>query len=163
MFMLEFDKFSGVYKLTSKQWIDASLDEVWDYFSNPRNLQALTPDDLDFNILSNPSENMNEGDIITYKIQILPLIKTKWITEIKSVNTLRSFVDEQRTGPYKMWHHRHTFIAKDNGVLMTDEVHFMLPFGLLSRPFFPIFIQPKLKKIFEFRYLKVLEIFKQEQ
>ena len=158
--MLRFDSYSGLYKLTSTQWVKAPLDDVWDYFSNPKNLQSLTPDDLDFKILTNPNDVMGEGDIIAYKIQLLPLVKTKWITEIKSVEVLRSFVDEQRTGPYKMWHHRHTFEAKDGGTLMTDEVHFMLPLGFLSRPLYRLFIMPKLKGIFKFRASKVNEIFK---
>lgn len=158
--MVKFESYSGLYKLVSTQWIDSSLDEVWDYFSNPKNLQSMTPDDLNFEILSNPSSVMQEGDVIAYKIQILPFVKVKWVTEIKSVSTLNSFVDEQRTGPYKMWHHRHSFESKDGGTLITDEVHFMLPLGFLSRPFYPIFIKPKLKKIFNFRVLRIIDVFK---
>ncbi|MCH2230746.1 MAG: SRPBCC family protein [Crocinitomicaceae bacterium] len=158
--MVTIENYSGLYKLTSNQLIDAPLDKVWDYFSNPVNLQSLTPSDLSFEIQSLPRGSMKEGDIISYKIQIFPFIKTNWVTEIKSVELLRCFVDEQRYGPYKMWHHRHTFIAKGEKTEMIDEVHFKLPFGLVSSILYLPYIKPKLLGIFNYRFERVNEIFK---
>lgn len=160
--MVKIENYSGLYKLTSTQVVNAPLDRVWDYFSNPANLEGLTPDDLKFEIKSLPRGGMTSGDIISYKIQIFPFFKTNWVTEIKSVEMLRSFVDEQRFGPYKMWNHRHTFIAKGNQTEMIDEVHFKLPLGFLATPFFNSYIKPKLMGIFNYRFERVNQIFKSE-
>lgn len=143
-------RYSGIYRLESRQLIQQPLDIVWDYFSRPENLQELTPKDLDFTILSPLEAQMYPGQIIVYKIGILPMLKSTWVTEITHVEENVSFVDEQRFGPYTLWHHRHAFQETAEGIVMTDIVHFKLPFGVTGRLFYPL-IRKKLFKIFKFR------------
>lgn len=156
--MIQITKHSNVYRLDSQQLIHQTLDTVWEYFSMPANLQELTPNDLDFNILSPSEQMMFEGQIIIYKIGIFPLLKSTWVTEITQVQDRNYFIDEQRFGPYALWHHRHSFVETDEGVLMKDTVHFKLPFGVIGRLFYP-FIKNKLFKIFKFRFERVEHLF----
>lgn len=157
--MVTIERKSGVYVLRAEQVLNTQLDVAWEFFSNPSNLQKITPKELDFEIVSIPGEQMREGDIITYRIGIFPLVKTNWVTEIKSVIDLNSFIDEQRFGPYTFWHHRHTFQQNDNGVLMVDEIHFRPPFWIFSKFTINLFLAPKLKKIFAFRALEIEKYF----
>ena len=150
---------SGVYCLRSEQYISVSIEKAWEFFSQPTQLEVMTPSDMHFNITSTDVAPMFEGQIITYRIQIFPLFSTNWVTEITHVEHQRAFVDEQRFGPYKMWHHRHSFTPRGNGVNMTDEIHFKLPLGCLGRLAYPIIVKPKLKKIFAFRRQKLMELF----
>ena len=94
---------------------------------------------------------MYEGQIITYRIRVAPAVKVTWVTEIKCVDEGRSFVDEQRFGPYKFWHHRHSFEAVDGGVLMRDKVHYALPFGIFGAIAHGIFVRRKVERIFRSR------------
>lgn len=141
-----------VYELTQEQFLPITPIQAWDFFSNPKNLNEITPDSMGFQITSNPDEEMYNGQIITYKIKILPGIKSTWVTEIKAVDTLKSFIDEQRFGPYKFWHHKHTFHEVDGGVKMTDKIYYALPFGLLGRIVHYLFVRNKLHQIFSYRY-----------
>ena len=152
-------KLSGVYELKTSQLIHAPLEEVWDFFSKPKNLEKITPENLSFHIQSQLSAEMNEGDIISYKIKIFPLVKSNWVTEIKSVNKLRFFIDEQRIGPYKVWHHRHTFKSTEKGTFMTDEIHFIPPFKLFSKFLVKYAIEPRLIEIFKYRMKMVDKLF----
>lgn len=144
-------KHSGVYSFRTTQLLPISLEEAWNFFSTPQNLQKLTPENLDFKITSPELGPVHQGQIITYGIKIVPLFRTNWVTEITHVEPLRMFVDEQRFGPYKLWHHKHTFEAREDGVLMTDEVHFKLPFSLVAPLAFRLFVQKKLTTIFTYR------------
>jgi ligand-binding SRPBCC domain-containing protein len=152
-------KRSGVYELKTSQLIQAPLHEVWDFFSKPENLEKITPEKMSFTVDSDVSNEMKEGDIISYKIKIFPFIKSNWVTEIKSVSTLQFFIDEQRVGPYKVWHHRHTFTTTDKGTLMTDEIHFNPPFKLFSNLLVKYSIQPRLVEIFNYRMNIINQIF----
>ena len=134
---MQFQKHSGLYTLTTKQVIPATMDVVWKFFSNPGNLNKLTPGDV--------------GQIITYRIKLFPLYSVNWVTEITQVKDRHFFIDEQRFGPYAMWHHEHIFEAAANGVLMTDRITFKLPYGIFGRMAYPIFIKKKLTNIFQFR------------
>lgn len=156
---MEIKKLAGIYQLKTTQFVDAPIEEVWDFFSKPANLETITPDNLNFSIRSETSDVMRGGDIISYKIQIFPLIKSSWLTEIKHVEHQRAFVDEQRIGPYKIWHHRHTFEATDGGTLMTDEIHFLPPFPKLSGFLVHLMIKPKLIEIFSHRKVVVDQLF----
>jgi len=153
------DKVSGVYVLRSKQLINADINTVWDYFSTPQNLEKITPDDLSFKITSGVQDKMYPGQLITYKIGILPLITSNWVTEISQVKQGSYFIDEQKFGPYKYWHHTHKFTSVDEGVEMEDVVYFKLPFGVLGNLAYKMFVKSKLTKIFEFRYQHVESIF----
>ena len=140
-----------IHTLSQEQFLPISLDEAWDFFSSPRNLDEITPDELGFKIVYQPGEKMYEGQIIEYKVKIAPAIWVPWVTEIKTVSDRKSFFDEQRFGPYKFWHHMHSFEEKDGGVLMKDLVHYALPLYPFGEFADGLFVRPKLERIFGFR------------
>lgn len=143
---------SGIYILTATQLLPVTIKEAWEFFSSPKNIQAITPANVNFKITSGAEGKAYEGKIITYKIQLLPFIKNNWVTEITIVKEERLFVDEQRSGPYAIWHHEHHFEVAEKGVLMKDIVTYKLPLGFLGRLVAGRIIKNKLKEIFEFRY-----------
>lgn len=153
-------KQSGIYTLTSEQVLPVSLAEAWDFFTHPNNLDKITPQELKFEITNNPPHKTYLGQIITYRIGVLPLIKNNWVTEITHFEDRKFFVDEQRFGPYAMWHHQHHFEETEDGkVKMTDIVNFKLPFGVLGDALASGFVTNKVKFIFESRYRILLDIF----
>lgn len=145
-------------KRVSKLPID--LQTAWNFFSNPKNLKEITPEYMGFNITSAFfKEKMYPGMVITYKVTPLLTIPMRWMTEITQVKENEYFIDEQRVGPYKIWHHQHHFKAIEGGVEMTDIIDYVIPFGFLGRLLEPIVVQPKLKEIFNFREKRVKELF----
>ncbi|MGE5431589.1 MAG: SRPBCC family protein [Syntrophomonadaceae bacterium] len=140
-----------VYRLESKQVLPIGKNECWKFFSDPGNLQKMTPPELDFKIQTELSEKMYPGQIIIYRIKIFPLIYVTWVTEITHVTDYEFFIDEQRFGPYKFWHHQHIFREVSQGIEMTDRVHYAIPFGLMGRIMNSLVIKKKLNKIFSFR------------
>lgn len=152
-------KQSGIYTLTSEQILPISLEKAWEFFTLPTNLDKITPKEMEFRITNNPPNKTYKGQIITYKIGILPGISSNWITEITQLEDQQFFVDEQRFGPYAMWHHEHHFEELADGkVLMTDIVNFKMPFGILGDFFAGKLVRDKVKFIFESRYT-ILEKF----
>ena len=150
----------AVHSLRAVQKIPISLERAWDFFSDPANLPSLTPSTLSFEIISRyHGTKMYPGQIIEYKVAPLAGIKLYWMTEITHVVDKVFFVDEQRYGPYAMWHHQHHFKEIDGGVEMTDLVHYKNPVGLLGELVNPVIVRPKLKGIFEYRFSKVNELF----
>ena len=145
--------------INHEQFIPISLEQAWEFFSNPKNLGKLTPSDIGFEIIYNSSNSMYAGQIICYKIGILPFVKIKWVTEITQVVNKVRFVDDQRIGPYKLWHHTHEFRETDGGIMMKDSVHYALPYGLLGKIAHLIFVRKKLKQIFDYRKTAVEELF----
>ena len=154
--MINITKHSGIYTLKVKQNLKMSLDDAWNYFSNPSNLSEITPTKMGFNITSEKSDFMYVGQIISYKVSPLLGLKMNWVTEITHINDKIFFVDEQRFGPYTMWHHEHLFTEIGDKTEITDKVSFKLPFGFLGRLFAPVIVIPQLKKIFNHR-IEVLE------
>jgi len=148
---VEFFEHSGLYSLHTEQFLPITLDEAWHFFSTPQNLQKLTPQDLDFKITSPKLHGIYQGQMITYNIKVFPVFPSKWVTEITSVEDRKFFIDEQRFGPYKLWHHQHHFEEIEGGVIMRDIIHFKLPFALLAPLAYKIFIKKKLRKIFTYR------------
>ena len=140
-----------LYTLEQEQLLPIGIEEAWEFFSSPANLNEITPADLGFEITSPPEPRMYDGQIITYRVRIAPLIHVPWVTEIKCVDEGRSFIDEQRFGPYKFWHHRHTFEATPGGTLMRDKIHYALPFGPLGTIAHALFVRRKLQWIFRYR------------
>ena len=152
---------SKVYTIKTVQKIPISLEEAWDFFSKPSNLAAITPDNLGFNIISKyHGERMYPGQIIEYTVKPVLGIPLYWMTEITHVEDHKYFVDEQRFGPYSMWHHQHHFKQVEGGVEMTDIVTYVLPLGILGRLVHPWLVKPKLEQIFAYRFAKVEAIFK---
>ena len=150
----------GFYQLYTKQEIPASIEEVWDFISSPENLKKITPPSMGFNITSDlKNKKMYPGMIISYKVSPLLGIKTTWVTEITHVKEKEYFVDEQRVGPYTMWHHEHFIEPTKKGVLMSDIVSYQPPFGILGSIANSFLIRKKLNDIFEFRSQAVENIF----
>jgi ligand-binding SRPBCC domain-containing protein len=147
---------SKVYSIKTVQKIPVSLETAWDFFSKPDNLKDITPSNLGFNILSkHHGDKMYAGQIIEYKVSPILGIPLYWMTEITHVEDQKYFVDEQRFGPYCMWHHQHHFKAIDGGVEMTDIVHYKLPLWFLGDIANAIMVKSQLRGIFNYRYKTV--------
>ncbi len=151
---------SKVYSFKTVQQIPISLDDAWDYFSNPANLANITPDGMGFRTISKfHGDTMYAGQVIEYKVAPLLGIPLYWMTEITHVEDKKYFVDEQRYGPYSMWHHQHHFKAVEGGVEMIDIVHYKLPLWLLGDIANTLFVEKQLSGIFDYRFKKVEELF----
>lgn len=148
-----------VHLLEREQCLPIPLEEAWGFFSTPSNLNEITPDDLGFRITSRLAGEMYEGQIITYRVKVAPLVWVPWVTEIKCVDPGRSFIDEQRFGPYKFWHHRHFFEEVPGGVRMVDTVHYALPLGPMGGVAHALFVRRKLGWIFDYRKRVLAERF----
>ena len=161
--MITFRSHSGIYTLESAQHLNITMEQAWDFFSSPRNLSVITPPHMGFDITSGATEKMFPGQIITYKVAPFPGIRTNWVTEITHVSKGKFFVDEQRFGPYRMWHHVHRFEQTADGVLMTDQVSYKLPLGVLGRFAHALFVKRQLSQIFGYRETRLEELFKVEK
>ena len=148
-----------LHLLEREQVLPVSLGDAWDFFSSPANLDSITPAELGFEITSPPAGEMFEGQIITYRVRIAPALWVDWVTEIKAVQPRRAFIDEQRFGPYRFWHHRHSFEEVPGGVRMTDTVHYALPFPPFGEIGHGLFVRPKLERIFDFRKQELVRRF----
>ena len=150
----------GFYQLYRTQKIPASIDEVWDFISAPANLKKITPDYMGFDITSrNLPLKMHPGMIIGYRVSPMFGIKMTWVSEITHVSEKEFFVDEQRIGPYRIWHHQHRIEALDKGVLMTDLITYQPPMGIFGKVANSLFIRKKLVEIFEYRKKVLIQIF----
>jgi ligand-binding SRPBCC domain-containing protein len=148
-----------IYRLHTHQNLPISVDEAWEFLSDPKNLKTITPNYMGFNILSGADRKMFAGQIIQYIVTPVAGIPTKWVTEITHVKDKKFFVDEQRFGPYSLWHHKHFIKAIPGGVEMEDIIDYKLPMGILGQLAHPIIVKPKLKEIFDYRYQKLIELF----
>lgn len=161
--MITIKKHSGIYTLETTQEIDIPIREAWSFFSSPNNLEKITPSEMGFKITSEVDKKAYAGQIITYKVGILPGIKSNWVTEITHVENESFFIDEQRFGPYKMWHHEHWFYSQTNGkTLMKDKISYKIPLGFLGHLAQTLFIKKQLITIFEHRF-KTLETYFDEK
>ncbi len=150
----------AAHSLKTVQKIPVSLDKAWDFFSNPANLQAITPTNMGFNVISqHHGDTMYTGQLIEYTVKPLLGVPLYWMTEITHVKDKEYFIDEQRFGPYSLWHHQHHFKAIEGGVEMTDIIHYKIPLGMLGRIANQLFIKKKVEGIFDYRYKKVEELF----
>ena len=129
------------------------------YKVSPKNLKTITPDYMSFDILSGADRKMFPGQIIQYIVTPILGIKTKWVTEITHVVEDEYFVDEQRFGPYSLWHHKHFIKEIEGGVEMEDIIDYKIPFGWLGQLMHPILVKPKLDEIFAYRKKKLIELF----
>lgn len=139
------------HRLTRSQFLPITLEQAWPFFSTPRNLEAITPDFLNFRVTSPVPDDIYSGLIITYKIAAVGGIPMTWVTEIKHVVPLQRFVDEQRIGPFRFWFHEHRFSAVDGGITMEDIVHYAMPWGWLGNLVHAVFVRRRLNAIFDFR------------
>jgi ligand-binding SRPBCC domain-containing protein len=148
-----------IYTLHTKQNLPITLKEAWEFLSNPKNLKTITPDYMGFKTLSGDDRPMFAGQIIQYIVTPVLGIPTKWVTEITHVENLNYFVDEQRFGPYSLWHHKHFIKEIPGGVEMEDIVDYKVPMGILGQMVHPFLVKPKLNEIFEYRKNKLIELF----
>ena len=147
-----------VYRFARNQKIPIDKNEAWKFLSDPNNLKTITPDYMGFDILEKENTKMYSGQIIKYIVTPIFGIKMNWVTEITHVKDFEYFVDEQRFGPYKFWHHKHLIKEIKGGVEMIDILDYALPFGFAGR-FFNLIIKTKLNEIFNYRRDKLIEIF----
>ncbi len=153
-----------IYSLHREQLLPVSISDAWDFFSSAGNLPKITPRDMDFRIVSAPDDTpIRNGMLISYTLRPLFSIPVKWTTEIKDVQAPDMFIDTQLHGPYKLWEHKHTFTAVENGVLMTDDVRYALPLGIIGQVAHSLFVKKKLQQIFDFRATTLGELFKRKK
>lgn len=151
---------SKVYSFKTVQKIPIGLDKAWDFFSNPANLQEITPGNLGFKIISkHHGDKMYAGQVIEYQVSPVLGIPLYWMTEITHVKDREYFVDEQRYGPYSMWHHQHHFKIIEGGVEMADIIHYRLPLWFLGDIANSLFVKKQLQQIFDYRFKRVEEVF----
>ncbi len=150
----------ATYSFQTKQCIPISIEQAWDFFSSPANLQRITPAEMGFEIISRfHGLRMYPGQLIEYKVRPLLGMPVYWMTEITQVQEPLYFIDQQRFGPYALWHHQHHFKAIPGGVEMTDIIHYRIPFGPLGDLANWLFVKKKLEGIFQFRYKVVEDLF----
>lgn len=150
---------SGVHLIKQVQQLPISVEEAWHFFSQPKNLAVITPEHLNLKFTNEVyGEEIYPGQIITYSVKPLLGIPLFWMTEITHVERLKFFVDEQRKGPYALWHHQHHFKAMNGGTEMTDIIHYRLPLGVLGTIGLPI-VKKQLTQIFDYRKQKTDELF----
>ena len=149
-----------MHKLEQTQFLPISLDTAWNFFATPKNLNEVTPTDMVFEITSNLPDKMYEGLMITYKIRPMLNIPINWCTEITHIKEREFFVDEQRLGPYNIWHHEHHFKESDGGVLMTDLLHYDIGKSIFGWIAGELFVHKKVKEIFSYRYQVLEKYFK---
>ena len=149
-----------IYQLEKKQKLPGTIENVWNFISSPHNLKKISPSYMGFEIISNNlPEKMYPGMIISYKISPFLGIKLTWVTEITHVKEMEFFVDEQRIGPYSIWHHQHKIEPIENGVLMSDIVTYKPPFGIVGLVSNQLFIKTQLERIFNFRETALENLF----
>ncbi|WP_284463620.1 SRPBCC family protein [Chryseobacterium sp.] len=149
-----------MYRLYREQQLNCNIEKAWDFFSSPHNLSEITPESMNFVVLSDvQDEAIFKGMKIDYTVSPVLGIPMRWKTVISQVEDYKSFTDFQKEGPYKHWNHFHEFIPNDNGVLMKDTVDYELPMGVLGKMAHQLFVKQKLKSIFDFRYRVLNDLF----
>jgi ligand-binding SRPBCC domain-containing protein len=141
----------NIHVLEQEQVLPITPEEAWSFFSAPRNLDSITPPDCGFRLVAGGDDRLHDGQILTYRIRLAPLIEVSWVTEIRSVDPGRSFIDEQRFGPFKFWHHRHVIEAVNHDTRIHDRVHYAMPFGPLGEIVHALSVRRRLEQIFRHR------------
>ncbi|MEO6611607.1 MAG: SRPBCC family protein [Chitinophagaceae bacterium] len=150
----------AAHSIKAVQKIPISLEKAWAFFSNPANLQKITPPGMGFKVVSkHHGDNMYAGQIIEYRLKPLLGVPVYWMTEITRIKDQDYFIDEQRFGPYRMWHHQHHFSPLEGGVEMRDIVHYRIPLWLTGGLANFLVVKRQLKNIFQYRFRKVEELF----
>ena len=150
----------SLHHLKSTQKLPISLEKAWTFFSSPANLKEITPDYMGFKVTSEGADApMFAGMIISYIVTPILNIPLEWVTEITHVKDHEYFIDQQRFGPYSMWHHRHSFKSIEGGVEMTDVLHYKVPFGFIGDIANSLFVKNKVNEIFDYRTKKLEELF----
>lgn len=148
-----------IYTIHTKQNLPITLKEAWNFLSDAKNLKEITPNYMGFEIITDDQKSIYPGKIIQYRLTPMMGIYLKWVTEITHVKDYSYFVDEQRFGPYSFWHHKHFIKEINGGVEMEDIVDYKIPMGVIGELLHPLLVKPKLNEIFEYRRVKLIEIF----
>ncbi len=149
-----------VYRKEERTLIPVGKDEAWEFFSNPLNLDALTPASMAFsNVYPLDAPEVYPGMLIVHRVSPVPLVKLTWVTEITHVLPGERFVDEQRHGPFALWHHIHEFESTDEGTLVRDILYYALPLGFLGRIAHSLQVKGQIEEIFAYRKARMKEIF----
>ena len=148
-----------IYTLHKTQKLPISVDEAWEFLSHPKNLRIITPAKMSFDIISGADRPIYAGQILQYKVTPMMGIRTKWVSEIKSIVPKKYFVDEQLYGPYSLWHHKHFIREIEGGVEMEDIIDYKIPLGILGQMIHPLLVKPRLEEIFNYRQKKLVELF----
>jgi ligand-binding SRPBCC domain-containing protein len=150
----------AVHKLVSELYIPASVPLVWAFFCAPSNLQCLTPHYMKMRVTSGELPAViYAGQIITYKVSPLLGVPISWTTEITHVEPGRRFVDDQRRGPFKLWHHQHLFEPHGSGTSMIDIVHYEIPLWIAGEIAHRLFVRRQIEEIFEYRRRMIEQCF----
>lgn len=146
------------HTLRREQWISRPIEEVFAFFADAYNLEEITPPWLGFRILSTAPGPVSEGSEIRYRLRLhgLPIY---WRTEIRKWDAPFRFVDVQRSGPYKLWHHTHRFEAHGDRTKMIDIVRYKLPLGVLGRIVHALKVRRDVRQIFDYRRQRIQELF----
>ncbi len=150
-----------IHRLIREQFVPGDPATLWAFFASPHNLTKITPPNMAFQIIGGVSPRMYAGQMIEYRVGVMPGIRLRWLTEITHVAEGEYFVDEQRIGPYRLWHHEHLFTesADGNGVSMTDRVTYDVGWGWAGEVMHALWIRRQLEKIFDYRIQRVNELF----
>ena len=154
-----FTNIMKIFKIHTKQHLPITIEEGWSFLSNPKNLSTITPDYMKFKITDCDLRSVYQGQIIQYIVRPIMNIPLKWVTEITHVVHEKYFVDEQRFGPYSLWHHKHFIKEIENGIEMEDVIHYKIPGGIFGEFLNSLFISKQLNEIFEYRKNKLIKIF----
>lgn len=147
-----------IYIFHKTLFLEVTKEVAWDFLSNPENLVKLTPGHMKMEILSGHEKPLYAGQMIRMRVSPIPSYRSTWVSEITQLAEGSYFVDEQRSGPYSMWHHQHHVNQVDGGVEIEDIIHYRVPFGWLGRLLHPVFIKPQLNKVFDYRTKKLKEL-----
>jgi ligand-binding SRPBCC domain-containing protein len=150
---------ASLNRFACRQRLALALPDAWEFFSRPENLVRITPPNLGFEVTSALPERMYAGMIVTYRVQPFGGLRVTWVTEITQVREPEFFVDEQRSGPYRLWHHQHQFRVIDGGVEMTDLVHYQMPFGRLGDLLAGGVVARRVAAIFAYRQQVLAQLF----
>lgn len=146
-------------RLEFTSFIPVPIEKAWEFFSSPANLSVITPPEMGFFITTPPAKEMYEGMIITYKVTPVARIRMNWVTEITRIKPMDFFVDEQRLGPYKIWHHEHHFRKVEGGVEMRDILFYHVGWGVFGKIADALFVKRRVMEIFSFREQKIRRLF----
>ena len=148
-----------MHHLKQSQTLPVDREVLWEFISVPQNLNKITPPDMAFEIIGEPPEKTYAGLLLEYRVKVPLLGWSTWLTEIKYVQEGVSFMDEQRVGPYKLWLHTHKLEDVEGGTRMTDDIRYLVPFGLIGLLANALFVGRTLRRIFDYRRVKMEEIF----
>jgi len=151
--------FKGAYTLKAYQWLPSEKNKVFEFFSQASNLEVLTPEWLNFKIEKVSDAKIKKDTLIDYNLRVRG-IPIRWKTLIAEWQVGHSFVDRMLKGPYRDWHHTHTFTELDGGTLIYDQVYYRLPIGVIGNLVAMLWVVADVFKIFNYRKAKISELFK---